>query len=149
MLRKSFILIFIILLIAIIISAIGINANANKLATQKQANKEYEQYKNKKIYGTDVVSLINKAVNENKNNNIELDENEKYIQNETNSINIEVVLITNEEKLETTTYSMETIQKVGISEFISNFNTAKFRITKLEYHEKTGRIKYIEITQQY
>ena len=149
MLRKSFILIFIILLIAIIISAIGINANANKLATQKQANKEYEQYKNKEIYGTDVVSLINKAVNENKNNNIELDENEKYIQNETNSINIEVVLITNEEKLETTTYSMETIQKVGISEFISNFNTAKFRITKLEYHKKTGRIKYIEITQQY
>ena len=44
---------------------------------------------------------------------------------------------------------METIQKVGISEFISNFNTAKFRITKLEYHKKTGRIKYIEITQQY
>ena len=70
-------------------------------------------------------------------------------QNETNSINIEIVLITNEEKLETTTYSMETIQKVGISEFISNFNTAKFRITKLEYHPKTGRIKYIEITQQY
>ena len=88
-------------------------------------------------------------INECKNNNIELDEDEKYIQNETNSINIEVVLITNEEKLETTTYSMETIQKVGISEFISNFNTAKFRITKLEYHKKTGRIKYIEITQQY
>ena len=34
----------------------------------------------KEIYGTDVVSLINKAFNENKNNNIELDENEKYIQ---------------------------------------------------------------------
>ena len=147
--KKAVIIVSVILLILIIICFMGVSANKTNMQAIKKENKSYEQYQNKEIYGTDVVSLINKAFNENKNNNIELDENEKYIQNETNSINIEVVLITNEEKLETTTYSMETIQKVGISEFISNFNTAKFRITKLEYHKKTGRIKYIEITQQY
>lgn len=147
--KKAVIIVSVILLIIIIICFMGVSANKTNMQAIKKENKTYEQYQNKEIYGTDVVSLINKAINENQNNNIELDENEKYIQNETNSINIEIVLITNEEKLETTTYSMETIQKVGISEFISNFNTAKFRITKLEYHEKTGRIKYIEITQQY
>lgn len=147
--KKAVIIVSVILLILIIICFMGVSANKTNMQAIKKENNSYEQYQNKEIYGTDVVSLINKAVNENKNNNIELDEDEKYIQNETNSINIEIVLITNEEKLETTTYSMETIQKVGISEFISNFNIAKFRITKLEYHEKTGRIKYIEITQQY
>ena len=57
-------------------------------------------------------------------------------------------MITNEEKNKTTTYRMETISKVGIDEFIANFNTAEFKITKMEYHKETGKIKYIEITQQ-
>ena len=58
-------------------------------------------------------------------------------------------MITDEEKEKTKTYRMETIDKVGISEFISNFNTAKFNITKIEYHEKTGKVKYIEVSQKY
>ena len=70
-------------------------------------------------------------------------------ENNTNSIIVELVMITNEEKEKTKTYRMETIDKVGISEFIKNFNTAKFKITKMEYHEQTSKIKYIEISQQY
>ena len=95
-----------------------------------------------------VATILNKAMNNNKQNGIEQKDG-KYIENNTNSIIVELVMITNEEKEKTKTYRMETIDKVGISEFIKNFNTAKFKITKMEYHEQTGKIKYIEISQQY
>lgn len=146
--NKNIILISTILLIIIIICVGGISFNSKKLLVVKQANKEYEQYMNKNIYGTDVITIINKAIYNNQKNNIQKDEKEKYIENEENSIIIELVMITNEEKNKTTTYRMETISKVGIDEFIANFNTAEFKITKMEYHKETGKIKYIEITQQ-
>ena len=125
----------------------GISINSKKVSVQKQANKEYEQYLEKNIFGTDVATIINKAIDSNNQNNIQQQDG-KYIENNENSIIVELVMITNEEKEKTTTYRMETISKVGINEFIKNFNTATFKITKMEYHKQTGKIKYIEITQQ-
>lgn len=145
--KKNIVIISLILLIIIIICFIGIWNNSKRLLMQKQENKEYEQYLNKEIYGTDVATILNKAMNSNKQNSLEQKDG-KYIENDTNSIIVELVMITNEEKEKTKKYRMETIDKVGISEFIKNFNTAKFKITKLEYHEQTRKIKYIEISQQ-
>lgn len=147
--KKNLIIISIILLIIIIICTMGISINAKKLSVQKQANKEYEQYLEKEIYGTDVVTLINKAINDNQKNNVQKDESDKYIENNENSIIIELVMITDEKEEKTKTYRMETIDKVGINEFIKNFNTATFKITKMEYHNQTEKIKYIQISQQY
>lgn len=146
--KRNLILISVLLLSVIIICVIEIWSNLKKITLQKQLNSEYEQYMNKDIYGTDVATILNKAMNNNKQNGIEQKDG-KYIENNTNSIIVELVMITNEEKEKTKTYRMETIDKVGISEFIKNFNTAKFKITKIEYHEQTGKIKYIEISQQY
>ena len=145
--KKNIVIISLILLIIIIICFIGIWNNSKRLLMQKQENKEYEQYLNKEIYGTDVATILNKAMNSNKQNSLEQKDG-KYIENDTNSIIVELVMITNEEKEKTKKYRMETIDKVGISEFIKNFNTAKFKISKLEYHEQTRKIKYIEISQQ-
>ena len=147
--KKSLIIIAILLLIVIIICAVGILMNSKKVLLQKQENKEYEKYLNNDIYGTDVVTLINKAIDNNNKNNVSKNSSGKYIENNENSIIIDLVMIINEEKEKIKTYRMETIDKVGISEFIANFNTAKFRITKIEYHEQTGMVKYIEISQQY
>lgn len=146
--KRNLILISVLLLSVIIICVIEIWSNLKKITLQKQLNSEYERYMNKDIYGTDVATILNKAMNNNKQNGIEQKDG-KYIENNTNSIIVELVMITNEEKEKTKTYRMETIDKVGISEFIKNFNTAKFKITKIEYHEQTGKIKYIEISQQY
>ena len=146
--KRNLILISVLLLSVIIICVIEIWSNLKKITLQKQLNSEYERYMNKDIYGTDVATILNKAMNNNKQNGIEQKDG-KYIENNTNSIIVELVMITNEEKEKTKTYRMETIDKVGISEFIKNFNTAKFKITKMEYHEQTGKIKYIEISQQY
>ena len=146
--KKSVLLICVILIVIIIICSVGIWSNIKKVKVQKQANIEYEKYLDKDLYGTDVATILNKAMNNNKQNGIEQKDG-KYIENNTNSIIVELVMITNEEKEKTKTYRMETIDKVGISEFIKNFNTAKFKITKMEYHEQTSKIKYIEISQQY
>ena len=147
--KKNFILISLVLLVIIILCVVGISINAKKLSVQKQANKEFEQYLQKDIYGTDVVTLINKAIDNNKKCNVAQDEKGNYIENNEDSIVIELVMITNEEKQKTKTYRMETIDKVGINEFISNFNTEKFQITKIDYHESSGKVKYIEISEQF
>lgn len=147
--KKNVLIVCSILLIIIIVCVTFISMNSKKLAVVKQENKEYEQYQKQEIYGTEVITLINKAIDHNQKNNVQTDETGKYIDNETDSIIIDVMMITNEEKNQTTTYRMETINKVGIGEFIANFNTAKFKITNIQYHKQTGKIKYIEITQQY
>lgn len=146
--KKSVLLICVILMVIIIICSVEIWSNIKKVNVQKQANIEYEKYLDKDLYGTDVATILNKATNENKQNNVEK-QDEKYLDNNINSILIDLVMITNEEKEKTKAYRMETIEKVGINEFIKNFNTAKFKITKMEYHKQTGKIKYIEISQQY
>lgn len=147
--KKNIIIIALILLVVIIICIVGINVNSKTNIAIKQENKEYENYLNNEIYGTDVVTLINKAINNNESNNVTKDEKGFYINNNQNSIQIDLVMITNEEKQETTAYKMEAISKVGITEFIKNFNTAKFKCTKKEYHTATGKIAHIELSQQY
>lgn len=146
--KKNVIILTIILLVIIVICIAGININSKTSKVVLQNNKDYEQYLKNEIYGTDVITLINKAISSNEENNVEKDSKGFYIENEENSIKINIIMITNEEKQETTTYKMEAISKVGITEFIKNFNTAKFKCTKTEYHKQTGKIKYIEITQQ-
>jgi len=148
-LKKNVINLSLILLIIIIICIVGINLNSKTSKSVLQQNSEYEQYLDKEIYGTDVITLVNKATSSNETNKVLKDEKGLYIDDNQNSIKIDIVMITNEEKNETTVYKMEAISKVGITEFIKNFNAAIFRCTKIEYHNQTGNIKYIEITQQY
>lgn len=145
--KKNVVIISLILLLVIIMCIVIINLNSKVSNVVKKQNTEYEKYIEDTIYGTDVVTLINKAISSNEANNVEKDEKGFYITNNQNSIKIDLVMITNEEKLETTTYKMEAIAKVGITEFIKNFNTQEFKCTKKEYHEETGRIAYIELTQ--
>lgn len=146
--KKNILIISLVLLIIIIVCIAGIKWNSKANRIIKSQNKEYEEYLKDDIYGTDVITLINKAISNNKSNNISKDEKGYYIENNTNSIKIDIIMITNEEKEKKATYSMELIDKVGITEFIKNFNTAKFKCTNIEYHKETGKIKYIEITQQ-
>lgn len=146
--KKNIIILVLILIMIIVICIAGINANSKTSKAILQVNKEYEQYLNKEIYGTEVITLINKATSSNEENNVTKDSKGFYIENEDNSIKINVIMITNEEKKETTVYKMEAISKVGMTEFIKNFNTAIFKSTKIEYHKQTGKIKYIELTQQ-
>ena len=111
-------------------------------AIQKE-NKEFEEYKDKEVYGLEVGTMINKAVDKNTKNKIEKDNNGNFIQNDKNSIEIEINITDNE-----TTYKMETIYNAGTEQFVQYYGNIKFKCSKIEYHENTGRIKYMLFEQQ-
>lgn len=136
-----FSIIIITLLLIISVSLVENNKNINKIS---KFNKEYEEFYEKNVYGTDVISLINKITNENLKNEIQKDEKGYFIDNDTNSIRIEIKLLY-EGKL--TTYKMETLTNVGLEGFVQSFNLTKFKCTSIKYHESTKRIKSITFEQ--
>ena len=105
-------------------------------------NSEYEQYLDKEIYGIDIASLINKSTDKNEKNSVSKDDKGYFIQNDENSIEIEIYI-----KDSDTTYKMEQIYKQGVEQFVQFFLNDKFKSSKVEYHEKTKRIKYILFEQ--
>ena len=104
----------------------------------KRENAEFEIFLNKEVLGTDVASLISKAVDKNEKNNIQKDDRKYYINNDENSIKIDLKMTTIEK-----TYPMEEIYNNNITEFVKNFNSIKFKCTSIEYHKKTGKISRI------
>jgi hypothetical protein len=105
----------------------------------KEFNLKYEQYLDKEIYGTDIATIINKAVDDNENSFIEKDENGKYIQNDTSSVNIEIKIHDLEED---TIYTMETLYNGGMAEFVQYYNTVLFKCSSVEYNS-AGQISYM------
>lgn len=136
--KKGLILILIILTVGIILTVSYISNHYMKAVQIQKINKDYEFYKDKQLLGTDVTTVINKALDSNERNEIPKDEKGFYIENDTNSVKVEIVMYREEEPK---TYQMETIQKVGITGFINNFNLIDFTCSKIEYHTKTKMVK--------
>ena len=142
--KKTIIIFSIIFCSILLIVCVSLTQNNKNIIDIKNKNAEYEKYKDKEVFGTEVASVINKAVNENIKNEVAKDEKGFYIANETNSIKVEIKLL-NEEKLQT--YQMETIGKVGTSGFVKNFNLILFKCTSIEYHKQTGRVAKVVFEQ--
>lgn len=137
--------IFIFLAIVIIVVAIiGVRYYSYKVDynTTLKENAEYEQYKDKEIYGLDLASMINKTVDKNLKNKIEKSEDGNFIQNDENSIEIEIYILDNEK-----TYKMETFYNKGTEQFVQYYGNIKFKCSKIEYHKNTGKIKYLLFEQ--
>ena len=140
--KKSFLIITAIILIIIFI-VLGYIFEAQ--SKQKEAisyNKQYENYLGKEIYGAEIATLINKVIEQNQKNEIPKDENGYYIENDTNSIKIEVKFLESDK-----TFNMETISVLGADKFIKNYSKMTFKCTKIEYHKKTNNIKYMLFEQ--
>ena len=105
-------------------------------------NEEYEQYKNKEIYGIELGTLINKTIDKNTKNEVPKDEKNLFISNEENSIQIEVYMVDTEQ-----TYKMEIFYNTGMENFIKYYGDIKFKCSKIEYHKNTKRIKYLLFEQ--
>ena len=137
------IIILILILIAVLMAFLYSFANYKIAYTEiKKENAAYEHYLNKEIYGTDVATVINKAVNNNEKNKISKNEKGLYIDDNENAIIIDIYILDNE-----TTYNMQTLYSNGIEKFVQNYNLVKFKSSKVEYNEKNGRIKYILFEQ--
>lgn len=107
----------------------------------KQENVDYEYFYQKEVYGSEIATVINKAINQNTKNEIPKDENGKYIQNNTNSIKVEVHISDNE-----TLYDMETLYNGTMTTFVQYYNLIKFKCTTLTYNE-VGRVNYMYFEQ--
>lgn len=142
--KKGLILILIALIVGVIVTVGYISNKYTQTSAIQKINKEYEFYKGKELLGTDVTTAINKALDSNERNEIPKDEKGFYIENDTNSIKVEIVMYNEDEPK---AYQMETIQKVGITGFINNFNLIDFICSKIEYHEKTKMVRKIVFEQ--
>ena len=92
-----------------------------------------------------MTTIINKAVDNNKNNDVPKDDKGKYINNNTNSIQIQIKMLDNEK-----IYAMETLYHGGMDKFVQYYNEIKFKCTNIEYHTVTNKVKYMlfeQITQ--
>lgn len=135
--------ILIILLILSIILVVGVYSvyryRTNVYQIQKQ-NREYEQYYNINVLGTELISIINKTIDLNTKNNIAKDDKGYFVDNGENSIKINVEF---KYKNDTKTISMEEIASTGAESFVKVYSTANFKCTKIEYHEKTHNVKNV------
>ena len=94
------------------------------------------------IYGTDLATLINKAVDNNEKYKVLKDENGKYIPDDKFSIKITIQMLAND-----LTYDMETIFNNDVERFIELFNSSRFQSDIVQYHKLTGRIRNIHFIQ--
>lgn len=136
-----------IILLSIVVIIIGIVA-FNYMNYQRQYNDikkynlEFEQNYQKEIYGRDLTTIINKVINNNEQNNVEISQEKKYINNDINSINVEIK-ITDTNQI----YSMEALYNGGIEKFVEYYGNIQFKCTKIEYHQKTGKVSYLYFEQ--
>ncbi len=135
-----FFLILVIIVVGISYMYLNYKATYNQA---KRDNMQFESYYNQEIYGTDLATIINKAVDSNKNNEIQKDNKGKYINNDKDSINIDIKMLDDNG----TIYSMEKIFNGGTSTFVQYYSQIKFKCTKLQYHQKTNKVKYLLFEQ--
>ena len=107
----------------------------------KRENMQYENYYQKEIYGTDLVTLMNKVVDENTKNEVEKDDTGLYKDNGKNSIRIDIKF-TDDDRIHT----LEEIYNGGTEVFVQYYNQIKFKCTKIEYHPNK-KVKYLLIEQ--
>lgn len=136
---------YIIIILFIIILGFTLLFIINLQNIYKKIQKEnyiYEKCLNKEVMGTEVASLINKAVDNNEKYNIGKDENGNYVDDNEYCIKIYVKLQTNGKY-----FNMESIYDNNVAEFVKNFNLENFKCTKITYHDSTKRVSkvYFEI----
>lgn len=135
--------IFIAILIVIIglIAYLNLNYKVNYNMSKKY-NSNFESYLNEEIYGSELVTIINRAIDNNEQNQVQRNNKGIYIDDNQNSINIEIKIIDNN-----TTYQMENFANNGIQNFVNFYGDIEFKCTNIEYHKSTNKVKYMLFEQ--
>lgn len=138
--------IFMLIIIAIISTVSYLYlSNINTYRNAQKENAKFEIYIDKEITGAEITTLINKAIDQNKQNEIEKDNKGKYIKNNENSLNIDIKFTDND-----VTYNMEKLFDSGMETFLAYYRNISFKCSEVQYHEKTNKIEYMlfeQITQ--
>lgn len=141
---KKYLFLIVALCSIFIISSLYAYRTYNKdLQELKNYNNEFTKYENTEIYAAEIATILNKATNINIQNEIEKDEKGNYIENNINSVKVDIYIKDND-----TTYSMEKIYNMGVEKFINSFSLETFKITEINFHSQSKKVKYIKIEQQ-
>jgi len=140
--KKAIVILFTIVTIIVTIFFVKYGSYKTEYNSVLQDNKQFEEYKDKEIYGIELGTLINKTIDKNIKNKIEQDENQIFIPDEENSIQIDIYMQDSEQ-----IYKMETFYNAGMDQFIQYYRNIKFKCSKIEYHKNTGKIKYLLFEQ--
>lgn len=139
--KKIAIFFITIILIVCAIFAMYITYKAN-YNTSKKANLSFEKYLNQEVYGSELATVINRAIDRNEKNEVEKNNKGIYQNNDTNSINIEIKMLDDD-----TIYQMETFYRGGIQNFINYYSNIKFKCVDIKYHSSTNQVKYMLFEQ--
>ncbi len=139
--KKIAIFFITIILIVCAMFAMYITYKAN-YNTSKKANLSFEKYLNQEVYGSELATVINRAIDRNEKNEVEKNNKGIYQNNDTNSINIEIKMLDDD-----TIYQMETFYRGGIQNFINYYSNIKFKCVDIKYHSSTNQVKYMLFEQ--
>ena len=139
---KKILILFSILIIILAIVWINYTGYKSQYDSIKKENLEFEKYYQKEVYGRDLATVINKAFDGNTRNKVKKNNNNQFIENDENSIKIDIKM-TDIDK----TYTMENFYNSGMERFVQYYGTIKFKCTKIEYHSKTQKVKYLYFEQ--
>ena len=134
-----FAMIIIIIICAIFYTYMLYKANYNN---SKKANLQFEKYLNEELYGLDLTTVINRAVDNNERNEVQKNNKGIYQNNDKNSINIEIKMTDNN-----SIYQMETIYNGGMQNFSNYYGNIKFKCIEIKYHNFTNKVKYMLFEQ--
>ncbi len=142
--KKSTLTVVVLILIALGLAVYFVISSRITANVASEENRYYQQLLNKEITGTELSSVINKVIDSNKKNELSLDDKKLYIENNENSIVVEINF-----KYEdgVKTLRGEKIFNGEIKNFISHYGNIKFKCSKLEYHESTKKVKKIYIDE--
>ena len=139
--KKLAIFFLTIIVIIVGISYMYMNYKANYYINQKE-NYQFSGYYNKELKGNEIATLINKAYDNNLSNNVAKDKKGKFIENDNNSIKMDIKMLDIDK-----TYDMETLNSGGMDKFVQYYGQITFKCTKIDYHSSTGKVKYMLIEQ--
>ena len=139
--KKLAIFFLTIIVIIVGISYMYMNYKANYYINQKE-NYQFSSYYNKELKGNEIATLINKAYDNNSSNNVSKDKKGKCIENDSNSIKMDIKMLDIDK-----TYDMETLNSGGMDKFVQYYGQITFKCTKIDYHSSTGKVKYMLIEQ--
>ena len=142
--KKSTLTVIVLMLIVLGLAIyFAINSRiASSVASEE--NRYYQQLLEKEITGTELSSVINKVIDSNKKNDISLDDKKMYIENDSNSIVMEINFKYADG---IKTIRGDKIFNGEITNFISYYGNIKFKCSKIEYHDSTKKVKKIYIEE--
>lgn len=134
------VILVIILIIFFIIRCI-IYMQENKKDIQN-FNSDYQNLEEKTISEKDLASLINKTLDKNTKNDISLNIDGSFIDNKTNSINMEIKFKDSDKY-----FPIYKIKNYGLNSFLEVYKNTNFKCTVVNYH-KNGKISYLLFEEQ-